>query len=230
MKILGIDFETSGFSADKDVITEAGLVLYDTELRAPVRISGFLVKGGLITAEITRITGITQQAVDTYGYEPTTALKAITSFANQADYFMAHNAPFDKSFLEALDSSLANSKPWVDTRVDLPKEAYAKGKSASLKYLCCDHNIYYQAHRAVSDVLAMLQLLWQYDIGAVIKRSQIPNVTVRAQVSFDERILAKERSYYWFPELKQWRKNLKMNEVEEEKKSSPFPVILVETK
>lgn len=230
MKILGIDFETCGLDSKRDAVTEVGLVLYETEAKAPVRISGFLVKGGFITAEIERLTGITQTMLDTYGYEPAAALKAIASFANQADCYLAHNAPFDKSFLAALDNTLANAKPWVDSRTDLPKEAYAKGKSASLKYLCCDHKIYYTAHRAVSDVLAMLELLGQYDIDAVIKRSQIPNVTVRAQVSFDERSLAKEKSYYWFPELKQWRKNLKMDEVEEEKKSSPFPVILVETK
>ena len=230
MKLLGIDFETSGLSADKDTITEAGLVLYDTELRAPVRISGFLVKGGLITAEITRITGITQRAVDAYGYEPAAALKAITSFANQADYFVAHNAPFDKSFLAALDNGLANSKPWVDSRTDLPPGAYKLGKSASLKYLCADHGFLYSAHRAVNDVLAMLQLMAMYDIDAIIKRSQIPNVEVRAQVSFDDRILAKERGYYWKPELKQWRKPMKLDEVQAEKDAAGFPVILVETK
>ena len=60
MKILGIDFETEGLLPEKHKITEVGMCLYDTDAKAPVRISGFLVKGGLMTAEITRITGITQ--------------------------------------------------------------------------------------------------------------------------------------------------------------------------
>ena len=230
MKILGIDFETEGLSPEKHKITEIGMCLYDVGAKAPVRISGFLVKGGLITAEIERITGITQAMLDVYGYEPATALKAIASFANQADYFLAHNAPFDKSFLAALDSNLANSKPWVDSRTDLPPEAYAKGKSASLRYLCADHNFTYDAHRAVNDVLAMLRLVTMYDLDTIIKRSQIKNVEVRAAVSYDDRLLAKERGYYWKSDLKQWRKPLKADEVQAEKDSAGFPVILCEDK
>ena len=230
MKILGIDFETEGLLPEKHKITEVGMCLYDTDAKAPVRISGFLVKGALVTAEISRITGITQSMLDTYGYEPTIALKAISSFANQADYFLAHNAVFDKSFLEALDSGLANSKPWVDSRTDLPPEAYKKGKSASLRYLCADHNFTYDAHRAVNDVLATLKLLAMYDIDTVIQRSQITNVEVRAVVSYGDRLLAKELGFYWKAELKQWRRPMKQDEVQALKDSAPFPVILCEEK
>ena len=47
MKILGIDFETEGLLPEKHKITEVGMCLYDTDAKAPVRISGFLVKGAL---------------------------------------------------------------------------------------------------------------------------------------------------------------------------------------
>ena len=231
MKILGIDFETCGLDSKRDAVTEVGLVLFDTDLAMPVRISGFLVKGGFISEEITRITGITQAAVDTYGFEPSMAVKAIAQMANFADYFCAHNAPFDKGFLEELfkrQEFNLQEKPWIDTRTDLPPEAYKKGKSASLKYLCADHGFLYSAHRAVNDVLAMFQLLAMYDIDAVIKRSQIPNVEVRAVVSFDDRLLAKELAFYWRAELKQWRKPMKLDEVQALKDSAPFPVVLVE--
>ena len=230
MKILGFDVESTGLDPKKDSITEMGLVLYDTDAKAPVRISGFLVKGGLITAEIERITGITQAMLDTYGYPPDKAFAALSSMSKQADYLCAHNSPFDKSFVAAKDPALADAKPWIDTRTDLPPEAYKKGKSASLKYLCCDHGFLYSAHRAVNDVLAMLELLSMYDLDIIISRSQIPNVEVRAVVSFDDRLLAKERSYYWRAELKQWRKPMKADEVQAEKDAAPFPVVLVEEK
>lgn len=231
MKICALDSETTGLDPKKDVVTEWGLALYDTDIKAPVRISGFLVRGGgFISEEITRITGINQAMLDAYGYEPATALKAIASFANQADYFLAHNAPFDKSFLAASDSTLANSKPWLDSRTDLPEVAYMKGKSASLRYMCADHNFTYEAHRAVNDVLAMLRLVSMYDLDTVIERSKIPNVLVRAVVSFDDRLLAKERGYFWSPELKQWRRAMKADQVEREKTEAPFPVVLVENK
>ena len=179
MKILGFDVESTGLDPKKDSITEMGLVLYDTDAKAPVRISGFLVKGGLITAEIERITGITQAMLDTYGYPP---------------------------------------------------EAYKKGKSASLRYLCADHNFTYDAHRAVNDVLATLKLLAMYDIDTVIQRSQITNVEVRAVVSYGDRLLAKELGFYWKAELKQWRRPMKQDEVQALKDSAPFPVILCEEK
>jgi hypothetical protein len=53
-------------------------------------------------------------------------------------------------------------------------------------------------------------------------------VEVRAVVDYSERLLAKERSYYWFAELKQWRKPMKLSEVDAEKVAAPFSVVLVE--
>ena len=230
MKILGFDVESTGLDPKKDSITEMGLVLYDTDLKTPVRISGFLVKGGFISEEITRITGITQAAVDTYGVTPFAAIGALDKMAESANYFCAHNAPFDREFGKALFATQGRGfpdVPWIDTRTDLPPEAYKLGKSASLKYLCADHGFLYSAHRAVNDVLAMLELLSRYDLDTILRRAATPNVEVRAVVSFDDRILAKERSYYWSAQIKQWRKPLKADEVEREKTDAPFPVVLV---
>ena len=144
-----------------------------------------------------------------------------------------HNFPFDKAFLNAeakRQGKALITLPALDTRTDLPPDAYKKGKSASLRYLAADHGFCYDAHRAVNDVLATLKLLSMYDLDTIIKRSQIPNVEVRAVVDYDDRLLAKERSYYWKAELKQWRRPMKLNEVDAEKQSAPFPVILCEEK
>ena len=229
MKILGCDTETTGLDPKKDRITEIGLVLYDSAAAAPVRISGFLVQtGAIVTEEITQLTGITQEAIAEYGVPAAHAIAAVVQMASKADFMCAHNAPFDKSFLDAEFARQGKSVltlPWIDTRTDLPKAAYQLGKSASLRYLCADHGFLYSAHRAVNDVLAMLELLSRYKLDKVIQRAQTPNVNVRAVVSFDDRILAKERGYYWKPELKLWVKPLKADEVEEEKLKAPFPVV-----
>jgi len=233
VKILGVDTETEGLDPKKHKITEIGMCLYDTDAKAPVRVSGFLVKGGLITAEIERITGITQTMLDTYGVSPEAGLSAIYGLAQQAEMLCGHNFPFDKAFLNAeakRQGKALIALPHIDTRTDLPPEAYKKGKSASLRYLAADHGFCYDAHRAVNDVLATLKLLSMYDLDTVIKRSQIPNVEVRAVVDYDDRLLAKERGYYWKSELKQWRRPMKLNEVDAEKQSAPFPVILCEEK
>lgn len=237
MRILGLDFETTGLDPQKDFITEVGLVLYDTDAKQPVRISGFLVKPPVaIPAELERLTGITNGMADSFGVKPPPALQAITAMAAQAEIFCAHNAEFDRGFLMAEAARQQNdtnpiwAKPWIDTRTDLPPAAYALGKSASLKYLACDHGFTYPAHRAVNDVLAMFEILGRYDLEETLKRARTPNVNVRAVVSFDNRGQAKERGYYWKPELKLWIKPLKADEVDAEKEAAPFPVVLMEAK
>jgi len=235
MKILGVDFESTGLDVQKDRITEAGLVLYDTTARQPVRISGFLVKpmGAVIPSEVEQLTGITNALVAEFGVMPTAMLAAIAQMESQADYLCAHNAEFDRGLYEAecaRQKREPSKKPWIDTRTDLPPAAYLLGKSASLKYLACDHGFVYPAHRAVNDVLAMFEILSRYDINETVKRAQTPNVNVRAVVSFDDKHLAKERGYYWKPELKLWIKPLKADEVDAEKLAAPFPVVLMETK
>jgi DNA polymerase-3 subunit epsilon len=233
MKILGLDYETTGLDPKRDYITEAGLVMWDSDTKQPARITGFLVKTPApVSAEITQLTGITNELLANYGVEPKAALTATLGMIAQADFIAAHNGTeFDKLFLEAdcaRQGQTLKPVPWIDTRTDLPVAAYQLGKSASLKYLACDHGFVYPAHRAVNDVLAMFEIMGRYDLNEIIKRAQTPNVRVRAVVSFDERLLAKERGYYWKPELKLWIKPLKADEVDAEKLAAPFPVVLME--
>lgn len=234
MKLLGFDVETQGLDPAKDRVTEVGLILYDASTKQPVRISGYLVKAeGGVSAEITKLTGITNEMLAAHGIESKPALQAILAMAKGADFLVAHNAEFDRNFLEAWcrrEGLAAPTQTWLDTRTDLPHAAYSLGKSASLKYLACDHGFTYPAHRAVNDVLAMLEILGRYDLEETIKRAQTPNVQVRAVVSFDDKHLAKERGYYWKPESKLWIKPLKADEVDAEKDAAPFPVVLMEAK
>ena len=232
MILLGADTETTGLDPQRDRITEVGLCLYDSDTKQPVRISGFLVKPGIpIPAELEKLTGITNSMVEAFGVSPKAALQAVTAMATQAKFFVAHNAEFDRDFLAAeykRQGLEMPNIPFVDTRTDLPVAAYSLGKSASLKYLACDHGFVYPAHRAVNDVLAMFEILGRYDINEIIKRAQTPNVRVRAVVSYSEKDLAKERGYYWSPEKKLWIKPLKADEVDAEKLAAPFPVVLME--
>jgi DNA polymerase-3 subunit epsilon len=232
VKLLGFDTETTGLDTKIDEVTEVGLVLWDTDEHQPVRMTGCLVKTTFaISSEITRITGITQSMIDKYGMSSAAVLRGILNLAKNADFFCAHNAEFDRGMLETWcvrEGQPMPAIPWIDTRTDLPPAAYELGKSASLRYLACDHGFLYSAHRALADVQAMLKILDMYDIETIVKRARTPNVQVRAVVSFDDRLLAKERGYYWRPELKLWVKPLKLDAVDAEKAAAPFPVVLME--
>lgn len=230
--LLGFDTETTSLSAEEGYITEIGLVLFSTEHHQPVKMFGALVQVPVsLSTEITNLTGITNEMLSEFGISQGDALKAILAFAAKAEYLVAHNAPFDRGFLEALCKREGKAMPdklFVDTRTDLVPEAYLLGKSASLKYLAADHGFVYPAHRAMNDVLAMLQILDKYPIDSILERAKTPNVHVRAIVSFEDKNLAKERGYFWKPERKLWIKPLKLSEVEREKESAPFSVVLME--
>lgn len=231
MLILGLDAETTGLDLVNDRITELGLVMWDSESKQPVRIGGFLINTPKeITEEITKLTGITRAMLDKYGVNEKQAFETTISSLNGADYIIAHNgADFDKVLLEnwaSRENTALPVKTWIDSKSDLPAEAY--GRSASLKYMACDHGFLYDAHRAVSDVLAMLKILSLYDVDKVVERAKQPTVYIQALVTFDNNKLAKERGYHWKPETKQWIKPIKQNELEQEQKEAGFKLKVVE--
>lgn len=231
MKILGLDFETTGLSAETDVVTEVGLVLYDTETKQPVRITGFLVATDrAITEEITRLTGITKPMLDAYGVNSRKALESILQTAKNIGFFLAHNGnDFDRPFLEAWckrEDLPMPTQPWIDTKVDLPSEAYEKG--ANLFVMAAHAGFLFDGHRAVNDVIATFKIVSKYDIDTIAKRALTPNVHVRAVVSYDDRLLAKAAGFHWKPERKRWEMAVKADEVEALKARVTFPVVQME--
>src|SRR5690348_7618922 len=156
MKILGFDTETTGLDPQKDEIVEVGAVLFDADIMEVVRVTGYLVKPKRpIPSEASKVNGITNEMLEKYGVESRAGLQAFLALAKHVDFYLAHNAPFDKSFLEAWcarENMPMVEKPWINTQVDLPVEAYEKG--ANLFVMAARHGFLYDAHRAVNDVLA----------------------------------------------------------------------------
>lgn len=229
--ILGLDFETTGLDLENDRVTEVGLVLWDLATKQPVQILGFLVNTPKeITDEITKLTGITRSTLDAFGWDESLSFKTLLRAVQKTDYVVAHNGnDFDKVLLlnwAKRESVEVPDKLWIDTKSDLPEEAYQK--SASLKYMACDHGFLYDAHRAVSDVLAMLRILGLYDVPYVIERAKQPTIRVQALVSFDTNKLAKDRGYHWKPDSKQWIKPIKADMLEREKSEAKFQIRVLE--
>jgi hypothetical protein len=54
----------------------------------------------------------------------------------------------------------------------------------------------------------------EYNIDEMIERAKLPNVTVRAHVSFENNQLAKQRGYHWNPSSKVWTRTFKEDQVE----------------
>lgn len=225
MILIGVDFETTGLNYENDRIIEVGAILYSTGQRKCLESSGYLVKSDVpISTHITSLTGVSQSAVDKFGYGSKDALEAFLDMAEQADAFVGQNIiQFDKRFLEAWakrEGLVIPNKLWIDTRTDLPGV-----ESKHLGYMAADHGFLNMfPHSALSDVQTVLKLISMYDITKIVERAQSPNVVLLAHQSQADNNLAKERRFRWNPEYRCWWKVIKQMDMDEEVKAASFNV------
>jgi DNA polymerase-3 subunit epsilon len=239
MLILGIDFETTGLDPFVHSVTEIGMVLWETEIHAPIKVFGYLVDPGeqaVWDPEVLAITGITPKVCKKYGYPYERALKQVLSWYQGADMACAHNGTrFDRPFFNAWCKKFGYDpepdKLWLDTNTDI-ELPFPNKMSRKLTYMAADHAFLNPfPHRAVFDVMTMLKVLDQYDLERVIFLAKQPTITVQAIVSFDNRDLAKARGYRAdYDENKKfraWLMNIKECFLEKEKSEAGFPIKVV---
>jgi DNA polymerase III epsilon subunit-like protein len=224
---LAFDLETTGLDFVKDRPIEVGIVLYSTGQKKCLESQGFLVKSDVpVKPEITKITGITQAAVDKYGYDSPSSLDVVLGLMRQADAIIGHNVvKFDRRMLQAWISREGfeaqwSEKLWVDTYTDLPGAA-----PGTLSHTAADHgflNLF--PHSALTDCLTCLKLFSSYDESKVIERAKSPMVVVHAHQDRSQNELAKKARFRWYPERKQWWRWLKEIDLETFAKDLAFDV------
>lgn len=224
MNLLGIDLETSGVEPKADRIIEVGCVLFDWDKKMPMRMLSELVDPAMddpewqLPSEITDITGITLSALDKYGRYEKDVLAQVNYMAADADYAVAHfGNDFDKPFMEAAYArngmEIFQVRGWLDTSVDVKYPE--RIKTRNLRHLAAEHNFLNPfSHRAVFDVLTMLNVMGNYDLDAIIARSLEPTLYVQALVSFDEKEKAKELGFRWHGPSKTWWRSYKQSDFE----------------
>ncbi len=221
--ILGIDLETTSLDTATTEITEIGAVLWDEKAHRPVLMENILIRGPKVPDEIRALTGISQEYLDNYGVELGEAMIRLRPLYKHAHWMVAHNGTgFDRPICERVLG--IKTEKWIDTSIDLPfpKEMTTR----KLTHLAAEHGFLNPfAHRAVTDVLIMLQVLSCYDFPEVARLAGIPSVRVIADVSFDHREKAKARGYRWDGECKRWFKFIKADQVETEIRDAGFRVV-----
>ena len=226
--ILGLDLETTGLDFTKDRPIEVGLALWSTTQKKFLEASDFLVQSDVpVSAEITKLTGITQAAVNKFGYDSKDALETVIDMMNQAQAVLGQNVVrFDKRMLEAWAARHGATIPeklWIDTRTDLPGV-----ESKHLGYMAADHgflNLF--PHSALTDVLTCIKIFSMYDAETVLARAQEPTVILKAHVSYETNELAKKRKYAWNPANKLWWKIVKQSDVSLETGHNEFDISFV---
>ena len=106
-----------------------------------------------IPAEITELTGITDEMVLGHRINP----DAVAAFASDAVIVIAHNASFDRKFAERY-WPLFEQKPWAcsATEVEWRKHGF---DGSRLGYLLAGVGLFHQAHRAIDDCRALIEIL-----------------------------------------------------------------------
>ena len=202
---LYVDVETTGLDTARDHIIELGAVLFEYGV-GDGRIfairdsySAFDDPGRRIPAAVTRMTGITDQMVAGQRVDE----RAVEALVEQAALLIAHNAPFDRGFLERR-MALFGTKPWACSREDVPWREHGCA-SSSLDYLLCRHCAeFYNAHRALDDCYAGVHALatplvnGALPFALLLESARTPMVRIWAVGSaFEAKDALKARGYRW---------------------------------
>ncbi len=149
--VVVLDTETTGLSfKDCDLIEISAARMSGREVVG--RFETFVHPGGPIPAEITRLTGISNRDVAD-APSPRDAVAALAEFVAGSPV-LAHNATFDRTFIEAVPGGSAVSDVWIDTlslsRIALPCLTTHRLADMAAAFGCAS-----VTHRAGDDVDAL---------------------------------------------------------------------------
>jgi DNA polymerase III subunit epsilon len=209
-----IDTETTGMSRDSDQIIELALIRfeYGAESGEIARItdvySGLEDPGRPIPPESTTIHGITDTMVAGKALDEA----RIAAVVRDATLIVAHNATFDRPFVEAR-LPLFTALPWGCSFEQVPwaEEGF---RGAKLEYLGWASGFFYDAHRGETDCRALLELLrrplpksGRVAFKRLLEATAEPALRLWATGSpFDSKDLLRERGYRWDAERRCWHR------------------------
>ena len=199
-----LDVETTGLDQQKDQIIELGMVKFDYLPDGRIAglrnvFSSFNEPSEPIPMEVTALTGITNEMVAGQHIDEA----AVSSFVDDAVIVIAHNASFDRKFVERCWPIFRN-KAWgcSATEVEWRKHGF---EGSRLGYLLNGAGFFHQAHRAVDDCHALLEILalelpptGTSALAVLLERARKKTMRVWAEQSpFDLKDSLKRRGYRW---------------------------------
>jgi len=211
-KVLILDTETTGLDSSRDRIIELALILVDVDKATglPLQVQEVFDEledpGRPIPAEATRVTGITDAMVAGKRLDDA----RIAELMKGVDLVIAHNARFDRGFVEARLPAFAQL-PWACSVAEIDWQAQGRG-SAKLEFLAHELGFFYDAHRAEMDCHALLAVLaaplpntGETGLARLLAVAQATSYRVQATGSpFASKDALRARGYRWDAERKVW--------------------------
>lgn len=199
-----LDTETTGLNHRKDEIIEIGVIAFTFDAHGAIGdvidvYGGLRQPSGSIPAEITRITGITDEMVA----GETIDVARLQAIIERADLIIAHNAGFDRPFCEAF-SPIFEKKAWACSVSEIGWSDRGF-EGTKLGYLIGQAGHFHDGHRAVDDCFALLEVIagsaddtQETPFAELYAASQRSRVRLYAENSpFEMKDHLKGRGYRW---------------------------------
>ena len=207
-----LDTETTGLDQTRDKIMELALLRVDVDVDTGMPVGPVQVYDGLedpgmpIPREVQDITGIDDSMVQGQRLDE----ERVLAMLDGADLVIAHNAGFDRPFVEARFPQ-ARAMAWACSFADINWKEQGRG-SAKLESLARDKGWFYDAHRAEMDCHALLAVLAaplpklaHTGLSQLIAQAGKPSYRLQAtNAPFDAKDKLKARGYRWSAEQKVW--------------------------
>jgi DNA polymerase-3 subunit epsilon len=219
-RVVVLDTETTGLDQSKEKIIELAMLRVDIDNTTGLPVGEVQVYDGLedpgkpIPPEVVALTGI--HDADVQGQRLDEA--RVAELLNGVDLIIAHNAGFDRPFVESRIGQFANVN-WACSFADIDWKAQGRG-SAKLESLAQANGWFYDAHRAEMDCHALLAVLAQkLPEGAHTGLTQLlqavsrPSYALQAtNAPFEAKDKLKARGYRWNVEQRVWHTRLKTDD------------------
>ena len=231
MRICFLDLETTGLDKNEDKIIEIAIKCIEITKNNGDNIKVIDAYESLQDPKIpipessTKIHGITDEMVDSQEID----WNYVKNIFNKSQLIVAHNAKFDRSFMD-IALPLSQQKIWACSINDINWDD--RGFSSyKQEMLCIWHGFYYDSHRAMGDINALIHLLTHPSyindkpIIELIENAKKPLCKVEARFAkFEYKNLLKSRGYKWYisnsgnKNDNVWYKLISRSEIENEKK------------
>ena len=211
-----LDTETTGLDQSRERIIELALLRVDIDNATGLPVGAVQVYDGLedpgkpIPAEVVALTGL--RDADVKGQALDNA--RVAQLLDRVDLVIAHNAGFDRPFVEARFAQFAQLT-WACSFADIDWKAEGRS-SAKLESLAQANGWFYDAHRAEMDCHALLAVLAQKlphsghtGLAHLLQASQRPGYALQAtNAPFEAKDKLKARGYRWHAEQRVWHTRL----------------------
>ena len=212
-RVLLLDTETTGLDASRDKIIELALLRVEVDEASGLPSGTVQVYDGLedpsmsISREIEQLTGITNAMVRGQRIDEARGAELLDG----VDLVIAHNAAFDRPFVEARLPAFAQL-PWACSFADIDWKSEGQS-SAKLENLALSKGWFYDAHRAEMDCHALLAVLGQTlpqsqhsGLACLLAAGSQDAFRLQATAApFDAKDALKARGYRWNAEQRVWQ-------------------------